>query len=81
MQGRAHSHGNSCRYRFAQVLLKRNFIDPEVFFIVGYFLPYYGLNVIAKGYFTVRRLAMQGNELYAITDLQGRPLITIKTMC
>lgn len=63
--------------RFAQVLLKRNFIDPEVFFIDGHFLPYYGLNVIAKGYFTVRRLAMRGNELYAITDLQGRPLFFI----
>ena len=63
--------------QFAKVLLKRNFIDPEVFFIDGHFLPYYGLNVIAKGYFTVRRLAMRGNELYAITDLQGRPLFFI----
>ncbi|MBW1854445.1 MAG: helix-turn-helix domain-containing protein [Deltaproteobacteria bacterium] len=63
--------------QFARVLLKRNFIDPEVFFIDGHFLPYYGLNVISKGYFTVRRLAMRGNELYAITDLQGRPLFFI----
>jgi len=63
--------------RFAQVLLDRDFIDPEVFFIDGHFLPYYGLNVIAKGYYTVRRLAMRGNELYAITDLQGRPLFFI----
>jgi len=63
--------------QFARVLLNRNFIDPEVFFIDGHFLPYYGLNVIAKGYFTVRRLAMRGNELYAITDLQGRPLFFI----
>ncbi|RLC26664.1 MAG: hypothetical protein DRH56_04180 [Deltaproteobacteria bacterium] len=63
--------------QFARVLLKRNLIDPEVFFIDGHFMPYYGLNVIAKGYFTVRRLAMRGNELYAITDLQGRPLFFI----
>ncbi len=63
--------------RIAQALLKQNFIDPEVFFIDGHFLPYYGLNIIAKGYFTVRRLAMRGNELYAITDLQGRPLFFI----
>jgi len=35
------------------------------------------VNVIAKGYFTVRRLAMKGNELYVITDLQGRPLFFI----
>jgi predicted transcriptional regulator with HTH domain/transposase len=63
--------------RFAQVLLDRDFIDSEVFFIDGHFLPYYGLNVIAKGYYTVRRLAMRGNELYAITDLQGRVLFFI----
>jgi len=63
--------------RFAKILLNRQFIDTEVFFIDGHFLPYYGLNVIAKGYYTVRRLAMRGNELYAITDLQGRPLFFI----
>ncbi len=59
---------------FARCLLQQGQIDPEVFFIDGHFLPYYGLNVIAKGYFTVRRLAMRGNELYAVTDLQGKPL-------
>ena len=62
---------------FARRLLDRERIDREAFFIDGHFLPYYGLNVIAKGYFTVRRLAMKGNELYAITDLQGRPLFFI----
>jgi len=62
---------------FARQLLHLNFIDPEVFFIDGHFLPYYGLNVIAKGYYTVRRMAMKGNELYAVTDLQGRPLFFI----
>lgn len=62
---------------FAHVLLEQNFIDREVFFIDGHFLPYYGLKVIAKGYYTVRRLAMKGNELYTITDLQGRPLFFI----
>jgi hypothetical protein len=62
---------------FARRLLDQDRIDREVFFIDGHFLPYYGLNVIAKGYFTVRRLAMKGNELYAITDLQGRPLFFI----
>ena len=62
---------------FARHLLEQERIDREVFFIDGHFLPYYGLNVIAKGYFTVRRLAMKGNELYVITDLQGRPLFFI----
>ncbi len=62
---------------FARRLLEQARIDKEVFFIDGHFLPYYGLNVIAKGYYTVRRLAMRGNELYAVSDLQGRPLFFI----
>ena len=63
--------------RFAQRLLEQDRIDREVFFIDGHFLPYFGMHIIAKGYFTVRRLAMRGNELYLITDLQGRPLFFI----
>lgn len=63
--------------QFAHQLLQLGQIDPEVFFVDGHFLPYYGLNVIAKGYYTVRRLAMKGNELYAVTDLEGRPLFFI----
>jgi len=63
--------------RFARRLLERGRIDPEVFFLDGHFLPYYGLHVIAKGYYTVRRLAMRGNELYAVSDLQGRPLFSM----
>ncbi len=62
---------------FARRLLELGQIDREVFFIDGHFLPYYGLHVIAKGYYTVRRLAMKGNELYAVTDLQGKPLFFI----
>jgi len=63
--------------RFARVLLENQRIDDEVFFIDGHFLPYYGLHVIAKGYYTVRRLAMKGNELYFVSDLNGRPLFSI----
>jgi transposase len=63
--------------RFARMLLENRRIDDEVFFIDGHFLPYYGLSVIAKGYYTVRRLAMKGNELYVISDLNGRPLFSI----
>lgn len=63
--------------RFAQRLLQSGQIDPEVFFIDGHFLPYYGLKIIAKGWYTVRRLAMRGNQIYAVTDLEGRPLFFI----
>ena len=63
--------------RFAQKLLKLGQVDPEVFFINGRFLPYYGLKIIVKGYYTVRRLAMKGNNIYAVTDLNGKPLFFI----
>lgn len=59
---------------FAARLLELARIDREVFFIDGHFLPYYGLSVLAKGYHTVRRLALKGNVLYLASDLQGRPL-------
>ncbi|MEA2084501.1 MAG: hypothetical protein U9O82_09720, partial [Thermodesulfobacteriota bacterium] len=63
--------------QFARLLLEHDRIDREVFFIDGHFLPYYGLRAITKGYFTVRRQAMKGNELYMVTDLQARPLFFI----
>ena len=69
-----HNLGDKLIYNFAERLLQRGQIDTKVFFIDGHFLLYYGLKVIAKGYPTVRCLAMRGNELYAVTDLQGRPL-------
>jgi hypothetical protein len=65
----------------ARRLLDRCRIDPEVFFIDGHFLPYYGLHVVAKGYYTVRRMAMKGNEIYAVTDLNGRPLFFLTESC
>ncbi len=65
----------------ARRLLDCQRIDKEVFFIDGHFLPYYGLHVLAKGYYTVRRLAMKGNHLYAVTDLQGRPLFFLTESC
>lgn len=66
--------------RFARRLLEHRRIDTAVFFIDGHFLPYYGLHVIAKGYYTVRRLAMKGNEFYVISDLNGRPLFFIESL-
>ena len=66
---------------FARLFLEKGFIDPEVFFIDGHFLPYYGLHLLSKGYFTVRRLAMKGNEIYVVTDLSGKPLLFITEGC
>jgi archaellum component FlaC/plasmid stabilization system protein ParE len=66
---------------FAQAFLRQGFIDPEVFYIDGHFLPYYGLSCIAKGYFTVRRTAHKGNIIYLISDQSGRPLFSITEGC
>jgi transposase len=66
---------------FAHLFLTKGFIDPEVFFIDGHFLPYYGLQALQKGYFTVRRLAMKGNEIYLVSDLSGKPLLFITENC
>lgn len=66
---------------FANLFLTKGFIEPEVFFIDGHFLPYYGLKAINKGYFTVRRQAMKGNEIYVVSDLCGRPFFFITEGC
>jgi transposase len=66
---------------FANLFLTLGFIDREVFFIDGHFLPYYGLQALSKGYYTVRRLAMKGNEIYVVSDLGGKPLLFITEGC
>ena len=66
---------------FAMTLLKHGLVDAEVFFIDGHFLPYYGLQILAKGYHTVRRQAMKGNEIYVVTDLEKKPLLFITENC
>jgi transposase len=66
---------------FADLFLSLGFINPEVFFIDGHFLPYYGLKVLAKGYHTVRRIIMKGNEIYVVSDLDGKPLFSITEGC
>lgn len=66
---------------FANLFLKQGFVDSEVFFIDGHFLPYYGIHILSKGYHTVRRLAMKGNEIYVVTDLAKKPLFFITENC
>ena len=66
---------------FANLFLSLGFINPEVFFIDGHFLPYYGLKVLAKGYHTVRRIVMKGNEIHVVRDLDGKPFFSITEGC
>jgi hypothetical protein len=43
--------------------------------------PNYGLKVLAKGYHTVRKTIMKGNEIYVVSDLDGKPLFSITEGC
>ena len=63
--------------KFALQVLKIGAIDPLVFFIDGHFLPYYGLSLLSKGYHTVRRQVLKGNEIYVVSDIRKRPLMFI----
>lgn len=67
--------------KFAVQALKMGAVDPEVFFIDGHFLPYYGLTLLAKGYHTVRRQVLKGNEIYVVSDIDKRPLMFITEGC
>jgi len=67
--------------KFAVQALKMGAVDPEVFFIDGHFLPYYGLSLLAKGYHTVRRQVLKGNEIYVVSDINKRPLMFITEGC
>ncbi len=67
--------------KFALQVLKIGAVNPDVFFIDGHFLPYYGFNLLAKGWHTVRRQALKGNEIYVVSDIEKRPLMFITEGC
>lgn len=67
--------------KYAIQVLRIGAIDPQVFFIDGHFLPYYGLSLLAKGYHTVRRQVLKGNEIYVVSDIEKRPLMFITEGC
>jgi len=67
--------------KFAMQVLKMGAIDPGVFFIDGHFLPYYGLSLLSKGYHTVRKQVLKGNEIYVVSDIRKRPLMFITEGC
>ncbi len=67
--------------KFALQALKMGAVDPQVFFVDGHFLPYYGLSLLSKGYHTVRRQVLKGNEIYVVSDIRKRPLMFITEGC
>jgi len=67
--------------KFAVQVLIIGAVNPDVFFVDGHFLPYYGLNILAKGWHTVRCQALKGNEIYVVSDIEKRPLMFITEGC
>ncbi len=45
-----------------------------VLYFDGHFIPYYGDKNIHKGFFTLRRLVVPGQEQFFLNDLNGRPI-------
>ena len=74
--GRCSFAGGLMHHLFLEEIGFKEILEP--FPLPPFFtLPYYGFKIIAKGYYTVRRLAMKGNNIYAVTDLNGKPLFFI----
>ena len=67
--------------KFALQVLKIGAVNPDVFFVDGHFLPYYGFNLLLKGWHTVRCQALKGNEIYVVSDIEKRPLMFITEGC
>lgn len=67
--------------RFALRAMRIGAVDPTVFFVDGHFLPYYGLSLLTKGYHTVRREVLKGNEIYVVSDISKKPLMFITEGC
>ena len=63
----------------AQQLITMGVVDWEILYLDGHFIPYFGRQVVRKGYFTVRRLAMKGHQAYYANDPQGRPFFFLLT--
>jgi hypothetical protein len=59
----------------ARQLIGLGRVDWQVLFMDGHFIPYFGQHAIRHGYFTVRRLAMKGQEAFYANDRRGRPLM------
>lgn len=49
-------------------------IQLGVLYFDGHFIPYYGESNLAKGFFSLRRLVMPGQEQFFLNDIKGRPV-------
>jgi hypothetical protein len=61
----------------ARQLITLGVVDWHVLFFDGHFIPYFGQHAIRHGYFTVRRLAIKGQQAFYAHDRRGRPLLVL----
>jgi len=61
----------------ARGLITMGAVDWHVLFFDGHFIPYFGQHAIRHGYFTVRRLALKGQQAFYAHDRRGRPLLVL----
>jgi hypothetical protein len=61
----------------ARQLISQGMVEWRVLFLDGHFIPYFGQHAIRHGYFTVRRLAIKGQQAFYANDRRGRPLLVL----
>jgi len=64
---------------FASQFVNNNLINVGLLYFDEHFLPYYGIEHIAAGFFSQRRLAIGGNYQFWAHDKNGHPFFVITT--
>jgi hypothetical protein len=64
---------------FASQLVTNNLIEVGLLYFDEHFLPYYGIEHIPAGFFSQRRLAIDGNYQFWAHDKNGHPFFVITT--
>ena len=59
--------------RLAQRYREIGLVQLGVLYFDGHFVPYYGDKNVHKGFFTLRRLVVPGQEQFFLNDARGRP--------
>ncbi len=64
---------------FAAMFVKEQIVEVGILFFDEHFLPYYGIERIHQGFFSTRRMVLEGHYQFWAHDLKGRPLFVITT--
>lgn len=64
---------------FAVMFVKEQIVDVGILFFDEHFLPYYGIERLHQGFFSTRRMVIEGNFQFWAHDMNGRPVFVITT--